>query len=84
MARKEDQAKVVAEGAEDDVGGVAGAAFEKASAEMTVCFHVAYHGLDRGAAAEFTFDAAKDPGFCPEIKTRRGFCTSWPRYPLST
>lgn len=26
----------------------------------------------------------KTPRFWPEMKTRRGFCASWPRYPLST
>src|SRR5215217_4578331 len=55
----EDQAQVVTNGAEDDVGGVAGAAFEIAAAEMAVCFHVPNDRLDRGAAPEFTFDAAE-------------------------
>ena len=34
------EAKVVTDGAEDDVDGIAGATFEIAAAEMTFCFHM--------------------------------------------
>jgi len=40
----------VADGGEDDVGGVAGAAFEIAAAEVTFGLQVADDGLDGGAA----------------------------------
>jgi hypothetical protein len=36
-------------GAEDGIGGVAGAAFEIATAEMTFCLHVADHRVSKGA-----------------------------------
>jgi hypothetical protein len=51
------------DGAEDDVGGIAGATFEIAAAEMTLCFHMSDHGLDGGAPRELAFDAAEDPAF---------------------
>jgi hypothetical protein len=37
-----------------------------------------------GAPRELAFDAAEAPRFWPEMKTRRGFGASWPRYPLTT
>jgi len=49
----------VADRAEDDVGGIAGAAFEVATAEMTFSLHVADHGLDGGAASELAFDGIR-------------------------
>ena len=56
-----EEAKVVTDGAEDGIGGVAGAAFEIATAEMTFCLHVADHRLDGGATSELAFDAAEHP-----------------------
>jgi len=50
-----------ADGAEDSIGGVAGAAFEIAAAEMTVCLHVADHRLDSGATSEPAFDTTEHP-----------------------
>jgi len=47
----------------DDVGGIAGATFEIAAAEMALCFHMSDHGLDGGAPRELAFDAAEDPAF---------------------
>src|SRR5437867_10090710 len=47
------------DGAEDDVGGIAGAAFEVTAAEVTFCFHMSNHRLDRGASSELAFDAAE-------------------------
>src|SRR5438876_11260341 len=35
------------DGAEDDVGGIAGATFEITAAEVTFCFHMSNHRLDR-------------------------------------
>lgn len=49
----------MADGAEDDVGSVSGAAFEIAATEVAVVFQVADHGLDGGAAAQLAFDAAE-------------------------
>ena len=79
----EEEAKVITDGAEDGIGGVAGAAFEIATAEMTFCLHVADHRLDGGATSELALMCPNTPRFWPEMKTRRGFAASWPRYPLS-
>ena len=46
-----------------DVGGIAGATFEIAAAEMALCFHMSDHRLDGGAPRELAFDAAEDPAF---------------------
>jgi hypothetical protein len=40
----------VADGGEDDVGGIALAALQVAAAEVTIGLHVTDHGLDGGAA----------------------------------
>lgn len=48
----ENEAEVVADRREDDVGGVAVAAFEPAAAEMAFVLHVSDHRLDGGAASE--------------------------------
>ena len=48
---------------EDDVGGIAGATFEIAAAEMALCFHMSDHRLDGRAPRELAFDAAEDPAF---------------------
>jgi hypothetical protein len=50
----------VADSGENDVGGIALAAFEIAAAEMAVRLHVSNHGFDNGAATEFGFDEAED------------------------
>jgi len=42
----EDEAEVVADGGEDDVGGIALAALEMAATEVPIGLHVADHGLD--------------------------------------
>jgi hypothetical protein len=44
----EDAAEIVADGGEDDVGGVAGAAFEIAAAEVAFRLQVSDDGLDGG------------------------------------
>jgi hypothetical protein len=54
----EDAAEVVADGTEDNVGGVAGSAFEVAATEVTIGLHVPDCCLDGGAAPQFAFDAA--------------------------
>jgi hypothetical protein len=58
--RSEDEAEVVADCSEDDVGSGGGAAFEMAAAEMTIGLHVADHGFDGGAAPELALDHAED------------------------
>ena len=50
----------MADGGEDDVGGVSGAAFEVAAAEVTFGLQVSDDGLDGGAAAQFTLDDTED------------------------
>jgi hypothetical protein len=56
----EDASEVVADGGEENVGGVAGAALEVASPEMTVRLQVSDEGLDGGSAAQFALDDAED------------------------
>ena len=56
----EDAAEIVADGGENDVCGVALAAFEMAAAEVAVGLHVADHGLDSRATPEFALDGAED------------------------
>src|SRR5947208_9992596 len=50
----------MADGGEDDVGGIALAALEMAAAEVTVRLHVSDHGLDSAAASQFALDNAED------------------------
>ena len=50
----------MADGGEDDVGGIALAALEMAAAEVTVGLHVSDHGLDGAAASQFALDDAED------------------------
>jgi len=50
----------VADGGEDDVGGIALAALEMAAAEVTVGLHVSDHGLDGAVASQFALDDAED------------------------
>jgi hypothetical protein len=50
----------VADGGEDDVGGVSGAAFEVAAAEVTFGLQVSDDGLDGGAAAQLALDGTED------------------------
>ncbi len=47
------------DGGEDGVGGVAGATFEKAAAEVTIGLEVADHGLDGGSAPQLALDSAE-------------------------
>ena len=76
----EDETEVVADGGEDDVGVVAGAALEPASAEMAFVLHVSDYRLDGGAPPELTFDDAEHAArFWPERKKRRSFAALWPR-----
>ena len=55
----EDALKVVADGGEDSVGGVAGAALEMAAAEITLGLQVTIT-VDGGAAAQLTLDDTED------------------------
>ena len=52
----EDAAEVVADGGEDDVGGVSWAASEVATAEVTFGLQMSDDGLDGGAAAQLALD----------------------------
>ena len=60
LSQARNEAEIVADGTENDVGGVAVAAFEIAAAEMAIGLHVSDHGFDRRAAAQLTLDDAKD------------------------
>jgi hypothetical protein len=55
----EDALKVVADGGEDSVGGVAGAALEMTAAEITLGLQVTIT-VDGGAAAQLTLDDTED------------------------
>ncbi|MGY4281753.1 hypothetical protein ACVWXO_000973 [Bradyrhizobium sp. LM2.7] len=57
---REDAAEVVADGGEDDVGGVSCAAFELAAAEVTIGLQVSDDGFDGGAAAQLALDDTED------------------------
>ncbi len=50
----------MADGGEDDIGGITVAAFEVASAEVAVTFHMADDGLDSGSPPELGFDHTED------------------------
>jgi hypothetical protein len=50
----------VADGSEDDVCGVALAAFEMAAAEVAIALHVSDDGFNSRAAARFALDDAED------------------------
>ena len=50
----------MADGSEDDVGGVALATLEVAAAEVPIVLHVANDGFDGRAAAQFALDDAED------------------------
>ena len=53
----------MADGGEDDVGGIAGAAFEVAAAEVTIGLQVSDDGFDSGAAAQLALDDTEDAAF---------------------
>ena len=74
----------MADGGEDEVGSITVAAFEVASAEVAVTFHVADHGLDGGARQSSRLITPNTPRLWPEMKARCGFVVLWPRRPLST
>ena len=50
----------MADGGEDDVSRIAGAAFEVAAAEVTICLQVSDDGFDGGAAAQLALDDTED------------------------
>ena len=56
----EQQAAVVADGAEDGVDGVAVMAVEVVSFEQTIGFHVAEHGLDAVSSAHLAADGRRE------------------------
>jgi hypothetical protein len=62
----------VADGGEDDVGGITFAALEMAAGEVIVGLHVSDHGLSGASASQFALDDAEDAALWPEMKTRRG------------
>src|ERR1700730_19330644 len=66
----ENAPEVVADGSEDGVGGVAGAALEITTAEMTLRLQVPDR-FDGGAAPQAALNALM-PRFWPEMKSRRG------------
>ncbi|MCP1854751.1 hypothetical protein ACVI1L_004500 [Bradyrhizobium sp. USDA 4516] len=80
----EDAAEVVADGREDHIGGIAGAAFEVAAAEVTIGLQVSDDGFDGGAAAQLALDDPEDAALLAGDEDPAGICASWPRYPLST
>jgi hypothetical protein len=69
----------VADGTENDVGGVAAAAFEMTAAEMAIGLDVSDHGFDRRAAAQLTLDDAKDAALLAGDEDTARMAVSWPR-----
>ena len=63
----------MADGGEDDVGGIALAALQVAATEVTIGFHVTDHGLDGGAASELAFDRSEDAALLAGDEDARGF-----------
>jgi hypothetical protein len=59
----------VADGGEDDVGGIA---LEMAAAEVTVDLHVSDHVRDGAAASQFAVDDAEDAALLAGDKARFG------------
>jgi hypothetical protein len=75
----EDVAEVVADGGEEDVGGVAFTTLEPASTKMALVLHVSDHRLDSGAPPEFALDDAEHATLLPGEEKRRGFSALWQR-----
>jgi hypothetical protein len=61
---------------EDGIGGVSGTTFEITATEVTLGFHVAITGSMAERRRSSRLMTPKTPRFCPEMKTRRGFCVS--------
>jgi hypothetical protein len=61
----EDESKVVADGGEDGVGGIASGSLEIATAKMALGFHMADHGFDGGAAAQLALDGSEHTALLP-------------------
>jgi len=74
----EDAAEIVTDGWADDIGGIAGAAFEVAAAEVTSGLQVPDDGLDGGAAAQFAVNDPEDAALLTgeEDATRMTLCTN--------
>ena len=53
------------DGGEDGVSGVADGSLEIAAAEVALGFHMAYHGLDGGAASQLALDGAEHAALLP-------------------
>ena len=71
--------EVVADGTEDDVGGVAVAPLEEAPAEVAIILEMADDGLDGGSASQFALDGADDSAPLAGDEDASGLVVSWPR-----
>jgi hypothetical protein len=60
------------------------AAFEIRAAEVIFGLQASMMGSMAERRRNSRLMTPKTPRFWLEMKTRRGFCASWPRYPLST
>ena len=74
----------MADGGEDDVGGVAGAAFEVAAPEVAFGLQVSDDGLDGGAAAQLALDRTEDASLLAGDEDTTGILRVVAAYPLST
>ena len=72
----------MADGGEDDVGGVAGAAFEIAAAEVTFGLQVADDGLDGGAAPQLAPDDTEDAALLARDEDAAGILRAVAAVPL--
>ena len=60
------------DGREDDVGRIAGAAFEVAAAEVAFGLEVSDDGLDGGASSQLAFDGTEDAALLTGDKDATG------------
>jgi hypothetical protein len=67
----------VADGGEDDVGGIAFATLKIAAAEVAICLHVPDHGLDGGATSQLAPDDAEDAALLAGDVVDRAWISVW-------
>ena len=72
------------DGREDDVGRIAGAAFEVAAAEVTIGLQVSDDGFDGGAAAQLALDDTEDAALLAGDKDATRILCVVAAVPLST
>lgn len=72
----------MADGGEDGGGGIAGAAFELAAAEVALGLHVADDWLDGGSTSQLALDGAEHAAFLTRDEDAARVLRVRPRYPF--